>query len=223
MFKRILASTVLFSILATATPSMDQASAAGTAYHVNVSTGTLNVRNQPSTTGKVIATLAKGYNVTVSSQGNGWARISFNGKVGYVSSKYIASGSTVTTASTVSSNYKSKAISIAKSNMGVRYVWGGTTPSGFDCSGLVTYSFNKAGYTKLPRTAGEMFNAGTKVTAYQPGDLLFYATSGGLKVTHVAIYIGNGQMIHAATSNGVSITSINNTYWKPKFMGAKRI
>jgi len=223
LFKRILASTVLFSILATATPSLDQASAASTAYHVNVNSGTLNVRNQPSTTGKVIATLAKGYNVTVSSQGNGWARISFNGKIGYVSSKYIASGSTVTTASTVSSNYKSKAISIAKSHMGVKYVWGGTTPSGFDCSGLVTYSFRNAGYTKLPRTAGEMFSVGTKVTSYQPGDLLFYATSGGMKVTHVAIYIGNGQMIHAATSNGVSIASINNSYWKPKFMGAKRL
>lgn len=223
MFKRILASTVLISVLATAAPSMDQASAAGTAYHVNVSTGTLNVRNQPSTSGKVIATLAKNFNVTVTSQGNGWARISYSGKIGYVSSKYIAPGSTVTKASTVSSDYKSKAISVAKSQMGVRYVWGGTTPSGFDCSGFVNYAFRNAGYTKLPRTAGEMFNVGTKVTAYQPGDLLFYATSGGKKVTHVAIYIGNGQMIHAATSKGVSIASINNSYWKPKFLGAKRL
>lgn len=223
MFKRILASTVLISVLATAAPSMDQASAASTAYHVNVSSGTLNVRNQPSTSGKVIATLPKNYNVTVTSQGNGWARISYSGKIGYVSSKYIAAGSVSTTASTVSSNYKANAISVAKSQMGVKYVWGGTTPSGFDCSGLVTYAFRNAGYNKLPRTAGEMFNVGTKVTSYQPGDLLFYATSGGRKVTHVAIYIGNGQMIHAATSKGVSIASINNSYWKPKFMGAKRL
>lgn len=223
MFKRIIASTMLISLLATATPSMDQASAAGTAYHINVSSGYLNVRNQPSLSGKIYTKLPKGYNVTVTSQGNGWARISYSGKIGYVSTKYIAPGSTVTKASTVSTDYKSKAISIAKSQMGVRYVWGGTTPSGFDCSGLVTYAFKNAGYNKLPRTAGEMYNVGTKVTSYQPGDLLFYATSGGQKVTHVAIYIGNGQMIHAATSKGVSIASINNSYWKPKFIGAKRL
>ena len=223
MFKRIIASTMLISLLATATPSMDQASAAGTAYHINVSSGYLNVRNQPSLSGKIYTKLPKGYNVTVTSQGNGWARISYSGKIGYVSSKYIAPGSTVTKASTVSTDYKSKAIAIAKSQMGVKYVWGGTTPSGFDCSGLVTYAFKNAGYNKLPRTAGEMYNVGTKVTSYKPGDLLFYATSGGKKVTHVAIYIGNGQMIHAATSKGVSIASINNSYWKPRFIGAKRL
>jgi len=214
---------MLISLLATATPSMDQASAAGTAYHINVSSGYLNVRNQPSLSGKIYTKLPKGYNVTVTSQGNGWARISYSGKIGYVSSKYIAPGSTVTKASTVSTDYKSKAIAIAKSQMGVKYVWGGTTPSGFDCSGLVTYAFKNAGYNKLPRTAGEMYNVGTKVTSYKPGDLLFYATSGGKKVTHVAIYIGNGQMIHAATSKGVSIASINNSYWKPRFIGAKRL
>lgn len=231
MFKRILASMLLFTLVATVAPSMDKASAAGNTYYVKINSGNLNMRNKPSTSGKIVTKLSKNQLVTVASQSKGWAKISSKGKTGFVSAKYIAPKTTKTTvkktafkkASVTSvGDYKSKAISVAKSNLGVKYKWAGNTPSGFDCSGLVNYSFGKAG-VNLPRTAGEMFNVGTKVTSYQPGDLLFYATSGGRKVTHVAIYIGNGQMIHSATSNGVSITSINNSYWKPRFIGAKRL
>ncbi|GAM16211.1 C40 family peptidase [Mesobacillus selenatarsenatis] len=227
MFKRILASMLLFTLVATVAPSIDQASASGTTYYVKVNSGSLNMRNKPATSGKIVAKLPKNQLVTVSSQSKGWAKVSTKGKTGYVSSKYIAPKTTKKTSApkpvTKTADYKAKAISVAKSNLGVKYKWGGNTTSGFDCSGLVTYSFDKAG-VKLPRTASEMYSkAGTKVTSFQPGDLLFYATSGGKKVTHVAIYIGNGQMIHSATSKGVSIVSINNSYWKPKFIGAKRI
>ncbi|MFT9600092.1 NlpC/P60 family protein [Mesobacillus sp.] len=183
------------------------------------------MRNKPATSGKIVAKLPKNQLVTLSSQSKGWAKVSTKGKTGYVSSKYIApKAAAVANASTPKpADYKAKAISVAKSNLGVKYKWGGNTTSGFDCSGLVTYSYGKAG-VKLPRTASEMYSkAGTKVSSLQPGDLLFYATSGGKKVTHVAIYIGNGQMIHSATSKGVSIASINNSYWKPRFIGAKRI
>jgi cell wall-associated NlpC family hydrolase len=225
LFKRILAVLLLFTVIAVVAPSMDQASASGKTYVVKINSGTLNVRNKPATSGKVVFKLSKGQQVNLSSQGKGWAKITVNGKQGYVSSQYIAPKTTSTVkkaAVTKAADYKAKAISVAKSNLGVKYRWGGTTTSGFDCSGLVTYAYGKAGVS-LPRTAGEMFSVGTKVTSYQPGDLLFYATSGGKKVTHVAIYIGNGQMIHAATSKGVSIASINNSYWKPRFIGAKRL
>ncbi|WNF22694.1 SH3 domain-containing C40 family peptidase [Mesobacillus jeotgali] len=232
MFKRILASLLLFALVATVAPSIDQASASGKTYYVKVNSGSLNMRNKPATSGKIVAKLPKNQLVTVSSQSKGWAKVSTKGKTGYVSSKYIAPKTTkkatvkktaVKKASvTPVGDYKSKAISVAKSNLGVKYKWAGNNPNGFDCSGLVNYSFDKAGID-LPRTAEEMYNVGTKVTSYQPGDLLFFATSGGRKVTHVAIYIGNGQMIHSATSKGVSIASINNPYWKPRFIGAKRI
>ncbi|MBT2678796.1 C40 family peptidase [Bacillus sp. ISL-35] len=231
MLKRILASMLLFTLVATVAPSMDKASAAGTTYYVKINSGTLNMRNKPSTSGKIVTKLSKNQLVTVASQSKGWAKISSKGKTGFVSSKYIAPKTTKAvvkktavkkSAVTPVDNYKANAISVAKSNMGVKYKWAGNNPSGFDCSGLVNYSFGKAG-VDLPRTAGEMYNVGTKVTSYQPGDLLFYATSGGRKVTHVAIYIGNGQMIHSATSKGVSIASINNPYWKPRFIGAKRL
>ncbi len=227
MFKRILTSLLFLALVATVAPSIDQASASGKTYVVKVNSGKLNVRKKPSASGVIVTKLSKGQAVTVSSQTKGWAKISVKGKKGYVSSKYIAPKSSKKTtfkkaSVTAVGDYKAKAISVAKSNMGVKYKWAGNNPNGFDCSGLVSYSFSKAG-VDLPRTAGEMYNVGTKVTSYQPGDLLFFATSGGRKVTHVAIYIGNGQMIHSATSKGVSIASINNPYWKPRFIGAKRI
>jgi cell wall-associated NlpC family hydrolase len=229
LFKRILAVILLFTLVATVAPSIDKASASGKTYYVKIKSGSLNVRNKPSTSGAIVTKLAKGQLITVTSQSKGWAKISAKGKTGFVSSTYIApkivsaNKATVKKAAVAKTvDYKSKAISVAKSNLGVKYKWAGNTPNGFDCSGLVTYSYGKAGVT-LPRTASEIYTKGTKVTALQPGDLLFYATSGGRKVTHVAIYLGNGQMIHSATSKGVSIASLNNPYWKPRFIGAKRI
>ena len=117
---------------------------------------------------------------------------------------------------------QTKAISVAKSNLGVKYKWGGTTPKGFDCSGLVGYSFGKAGKS-LPRTASEMYKKGTKTSSLKPGDLLFFAPKKASKPTHVSIYIGNGQMIHSSSSKGVSITTTSNSYWKAQYIGAKRL
>ncbi|MFS0637285.1 SH3 domain-containing C40 family peptidase [Mesobacillus foraminis] len=226
MLKRILAVLLLFALVTTIVPSLDKASAAGTSYYVKIDSGSLNVRKSPSTKAAIVTRLAKGKTVTVSSQSKGWAKVTANGKNGYVSSKYIAKKTTTTAKKTTkkatTTNYRTKAISVGKGQLGVKYRWGGTTPSGFDCSGFVGYSFKKAGKS-LPRTAGQMYNTGTRVSKPAPGDLMFYATSGGRKVTHVAIYIGNGQIMHATTSKGVAIDSINNTYWKPRFIGAKRI
>ncbi|PGK51452.1 peptidase P60 [Priestia megaterium] len=118
--------------------------------------------------------------------------------------------------------YHTKAISVAKSNLGVKYKWGGTTPKGFDCSGLVQYSFGKAGKS-LPRTSVELYSKGTRVTNLQPGDLMFFSQNKATRPSHVAIYIGNGQMIQSASSKGVSIASTNNSYWKPRYIGAKRL
>ncbi|MBM7692466.1 cell wall-associated NlpC family hydrolase [Peribacillus deserti] len=118
--------------------------------------------------------------------------------------------------------YHTKAISVAKTNLGVPYKWGGITPSGFDCSGLVKYSYSKAGKT-LPRTAAEMYGKGTRVSSLAMGDLMFYAPNKASRPTHVSIYMGSGKMIQSASSYGVSIASTNNTYWKPRYIGAKRI
>lgn len=119
-------------------------------------------------------------------------------------------------------SYHTKAITIAKSNLGVPYRWGGITPSGFDCSGLVKYSYGKAGVS-LPRTAADMFYKGTRAKTLQAGDLVFFSQSKASKPSHVGIYLGSGKFINASSSKGVSITTLSNPYWKPLYVGAKHI
>lgn len=118
--------------------------------------------------------------------------------------------------------YNTKAISVAKSNLGVPYRWGGVTPAGFDCSGLVKYSYGKAGVS-LPRTAADMFYKGTRAKTLQVGDLVFFAQNKASKPSHVGIYLGSGKFINASSSKGVSITTLSNPYWKPRYVGAKHI
>lgn len=228
MLKKLLTGLFFTIMLASVAPSMSEAASNSTTTtttttkYVNITSGTLNVRTSASTKGSIETKLPKGTLVTVVSESNGWAEIKVNGKKGYVSSVYLSSKNTVVNANTGNASKVNKAISIAKSNLGVKYKFGGTSPSGFDCSGFVKYSFQKAGVT-LPRTAADMQKIGKSVTSLSAGDLLFFAKNKGSKPTHVSIYIGNGQMIHSASSNGVSISSINNSYWKQRYIGAKRI
>lgn len=120
-------------------------------------------------------------------------------------------------------NYHIRAIQIAENHMGTPYRWGGMSPGGFDCSGLVKYAYGKAGKW-LPHNAAQMYHSsGYHVRTLHIGDLMFFAPNKWSKPTHVAIYIGNGKMIMASSSKGVMITSTNNVYWKPKYIGAKRI
>ncbi len=113
-------------------------------------------------------------------------------------------------------------VNTAKKYLGVRYVYGGSTPSGFDCSGLVQYVFKKNGIS-VSRTSAAQSRQGKTVSRseLQPGDLLFFARNG--KVHHVGIYAGNGQMIHAPhTGDVVRYTSINTSYRNKEFYCAKR-
>lgn len=114
-----------------------------------------------------------------------------------------------------------KLINVAKSFIGVPYVWGGSSPSGFDCSGFIYYVYNQAG-KKIPRTnAKGYYNRSYYVSKPQVGDLVFFKNTYTKGISHLGIYIGNNQFINA-NNNGVEITSLNNSYWKRHFDSFKR-
>lgn len=114
-------------------------------------------------------------------------------------------------------------IATSESLIGVPYAWGGTTPSGFDCSGFTGYVFSKQGIT-LPRSSGDQYKTGTPISysSLIPGDLVFFSFSSSREVSHVGIYIGNGRFINATTTKGVAISSFTS-YWLNAYVGARRV
>ena len=115
-------------------------------------------------------------------------------------------------------------IATAKEYIGVPYVWGGSSPSGFDCSGLVQYVFRQHGIS-LNRTAKQQYQHGSYVSrsSLQPGDLVFFQNTYTTGISHVGIYIGSGEFIHASSSRGVMISSLSNSYWTSHYYGARRV
>ena len=135
-----------------------------------------------------------------------------------------SSGSTSSPSGTATSSKAKAIISTAKSFLGVPYVWGGQSPSGFDCSGYIQYVFGKHGVT-LPRTAAEQFNVGTSVSKSNliPGDLVYFTTYKE-GPSHVGIFLGNGQIIHASSGKEeVTISSLSSSYYTSRYIGAKRV
>ena len=111
----------------------------------------------------------------------------------------------------------------ASKYIGVKYVYGGTSVNGFDCSGYTQYVYKQLGIS-IPRTALSQWETGTAVSKanLNVGDLVFFNTTGRV-ASHVGIYIGNDQFIHAGSSTGVTIASMNSSYWAPKYNGGRRV
>ena len=137
-----------------------------------------------------------------------------------------SSSSSGSSSNSSSSNSKaSKIVSLAKSKVGNKYVWGANGPSTFDCSGLAYWCYKQIGIT-LPRTSKEQSKYGKSVSKsnLQEGDLLFFSTNGTGQVSHVGIYVGGGKMVHAANSkSGVKYDNIDSSYYKRTYKNSRRV
>ena len=183
----------------------------------------VNVRSGASTDSGVLATVDDGAVVTVTAFQDGWYAVTCQyGTEGYIRSDYLDLTSSDSSASS------SSIVATARQYLGTRYVYGGASPSGFDCSGFTMYVYQQYGYS-LPHTATGQWQSGlgTKVWsigALQPGDLVFFndpARNAGKACSHAGIYIGDGQFIHSSSSrsNGVIISSLTSGYYNTYFVG----
>ncbi|SFM19970.1 C40 family peptidase [Salibacterium qingdaonense] len=124
--------------------------------------------------------------------------------------------------STVSPDTDFNAVNLvadASEHIGTPYVWGGTSESGFDCSGFLQYVFQENG-VELPRTVADIYNQGDSVEKPKVGDIVFFKTYND-GPSHAGIYTGNDQFIHAGTSTGVTVSDKTDDYWEKRYIGAK--
>ncbi|MDU6984979.1 MAG: C40 family peptidase, partial [Terrisporobacter othiniensis] len=179
----------------------------------------------PSTNNSVIGKLSSGDKVEVISTSNGWSKIKYNGQTGYVSSQYLSS--TASDSSTSTSSSASKVISLAKTLLGKPYVWGAQGPSSFDCSGFTYYVFKNSVNVTIPRVSKDQSKYGTSVSKsnLKVGDLIFFDTNGSNdgNVSHVGIYMGNNEFIHASSSKKKVVISQMSSYYNGAFVNARRV
>lgn len=213
----------------TGSASNNTSASTGTAAVVKCSS-TVNFRSAASTSSTILGELKNGTAVTVISTSNGWSKVSYAGKAGYISADYLVTASSGTaispsnTAASVSISAKRQSVlNYAAQFLGVPYVYGGSTPSGFDCSGFTSYVFkNTVG--SIPRVAQAQYDATTRVSRDDllPGDLVFFGSSTS-SISHVGIYVGSNQFIHApSTGDVVKYSSLTGSY-ATRYQGAGRV
>lgn len=181
-----------------------------------VNTETLNVRAEKSTDAAVLSQVGNSEAFTVNSIADGWVEISVDDSVGYISQDYVTVAQALPTAKTIEqvkygdgvSDVRASVVSYALQFVGNRYVWGGTSlEKGVDCSGFTMRILGKYGIS-LPHSSKAQPSYGTKISASEakPGDLFFYGS--GRSISHVAIYIGNGQIVHASNKrDGIKVSN----------------
>ena len=187
--------------------------------YVRVVNGPLNIRTGPGTDYDKASQLATGRIVEVLSQEEDWYQI----EGGYICADYVAQADPSEAAA---SGKAQEIVDYALQFVGYPYVYGGSSPKGFDCSGFTSYVYKHFGYS-LNRSASNQLDNGTPVSMseLQPGDLvIFKKGTTSKRATHVGLYIGNNQFVHASTSKvGVIISKLSDSYYTKGFVGGRRI
>ncbi len=185
------------------------------AYVATATGDGLRIRKEPSTDSEIIINVSTGEKLDVVEELGDWVKVSIDGDEGYVSAEYVTCDWELEDAMTLEevnfgagvSGTRASLCSFAIQFVGNPYVWGGTSlTKGADCSGFVLSVFANYGIY-LPHSSRAQANCGTKISASeaQPGDLFFYGSG---SISHVAIYIGNGQIVHASNKRtGIKISS----------------
>ncbi len=212
----------------------------------------VNVRSGPGTGYASKARASAGDTAYIIGINNQWFKVIYGDIIGYIRSDYVdltqipyenrdsshtplffvggkstgvtPSATALKSSNTGTSTTGSQIVTTAKKYIGVPYVWGGSTPSGFDCSGFTQYVFKAHGIT-LPRTTKQQYAAGTSVSKSElkQGDLVFFDNTYTTGISHVGIYVGDGQFIHSSSSKGIIITALSNSYWASRYYGARRV
>ena len=187
---------------------------------------TVNLRSEANTSSSILASLSNGTAVTITGVSGGWYKVSVNGKSGYIKADYITTSvsSSANMASYSGLSAKRTAVlDYAAKFLGVPYVYGGSTPSGFACSGFTSYVYKNT-VCSIERVAQAQFDTTTRVSRDEllPGDLVFFGSS-AYSISHVGIYVGDGQFIHAPhTGDVVKYDSLSGSY-ATRFQGGGRV
>lgn len=188
----------------------------------------LNIRKGPSSDTELLGTISFGNKVQVFEKSNDYVKVvTSNGIEGYVWNEYIADETILASRSSSGQYYNaelaSKIIDYAKQFTGVPYVYGGSTPNGFDCSGFTQYVFKKFNI-KVPRTAQEYANVGTKISRenLKPGDVILFDRHNDYRLGHVGIYLGNDKFIHASSSKKKVVIATLSKYGG-NILGIRRV
>ncbi|PSL40677.1 peptidoglycan endopeptidase LytE [Planomicrobium soli] len=204
-----------------AAPAASKATAKSGTFKMKSNT---NVRTDAGTKYKIVTVAKKGATATATHQkkvgSQTWYKVKVGSKTGWVLSTLVTPATAAKASSTVkkassSSSIDSKVVSEALALRGTPYVFGGTTTRGFDCSGFIQYVFKQAG-KNISRTTLTQYAETTAVSSPKPGDLVFFANTYRAGISHVGIYIGNNQFVHAGGSKA-AVVSLNDSYWGPKF------
>ncbi len=205
----------------------------------------VNLREAPSTDANIITKLKKDVIVDINSIQNDWYSVTYNSTTGYIFADYLelsgdqvealpsgdaqsAGDDSASAEDTAPASGKgAEIVAYAKKYIGVRYSYGGASPSGFDCSGFTSYVYKQNGYP-INRTASSQLSNGKKVTKaeLQPGDLVFFKSPSrpSIPAGHVGIYVGDGKFIHSVKpGTSVQISALNSGYYSKNYTGARRI